>query len=73
LIQLGLNAIWSPVFFGLQQPLLALMIIAGLWLILLIVISEAWNQKRIVFWLLLPYFIWISFASYLNAGILLLN
>ncbi len=73
IIQLGLNALWSYLFFGLHNPLLALIEIVLLWLM----IFETYNQfKKIdktAALLLLPYLGWVSFATVLNAGIWWLN
>lgn len=72
-IQLALNALWSYLFFGLHNPLLALVEIVLLWLI----IFETYNQfkkiDKIAGMLLLPYLAWVSFATILNAGIWWLN
>ena len=72
-IQLALNALWSYIFFGLHNTLLALIEIALLWLM----IFETYNQfkkiDRMAGWLLLPYLAWVSFASVLNASIWWLN
>ncbi len=73
IIQLGLNALWSYLFFGLQNPLLALIEIVLLWLM----IFETFNQfKKInstAAKLLIPYLAWVSFASLLNFSIWWLN
>jgi translocator protein len=72
-IQFGLNVVWSYLFFGLHNPLLALVEIILLWLM----IWETFNQfKRIdklAGLLLIPYLAWVSFATILNAGIWWLN
>jgi len=71
--QLVLNAVWSPVFFGGQEILLALVIIVMLWVLLLKLLITAYPNQRWVCWWLLPYFGWISFASLLNASLAWLN
>lgn len=72
-IQFGLNALWSYLFFGLHNPLLALVEIVLLWLM----IFETYNLfKRIdktAGLLLIPYLAWVSFATILNASIWWLN
>jgi translocator protein len=72
-IQLALNAMWSAVFFGLQQPGAALGVILILWLSILITMIVFWRQKPLAGALLIPYLLWVSFASYLNLGIAVLN
>lgn len=66
IIQLLLNFSWSYVFFDLQNIYLALIVIAFLWLTLLITIITFYKHSKIAAWLLIPYFLWVSFASYLN-------
>jgi len=72
-IQLGLNALWSWLFFGLHHfaaglvDILALLVSIGAILLLSRPISKT------VTWLMLPYFLWVAYASTLNAGILILN
>lgn len=72
-IQLGLNALWSYLFFGLHNPLLALIEIV----LLLLLIFETYKQfkkiDKVAAMLLLPYLAWVSFATILNASIWLLN
>ena len=71
--QLIFNGLWSLVFFGLKNPLLALIIILILWILI----------QRSIFWfrlvdrksavMLYPYLAWVSFATLLNTGIVYLN
>ncbi|RXR22307.1 TspO/MBR family protein [Flavobacterium stagni] len=72
-IQLGLNALWSYLFFVLCNPLLALIEVVLLWLM----IFETYTQfKKIHVWaarLLVPYLAWVGFATLLNAAIWWLN
>ncbi|MGL2962303.1 TspO/MBR family protein [Flavobacterium sp. RSB2_4_14] len=71
--QLALNALWSYLFFGLHNPLLALIEIILLWLL----IFETYNQfkkiDKVAGMLLLPYLAWVSFATVLNGSIWWLN
>ena len=72
-IQFGLNALWSYLFFGLHNPLLALIEI----FLLLLMIYETYVQfkkiDKVAGMLLLPYLVWVSFATFLNASIWWLN
>jgi benzodiazapine receptor len=72
-VQLLLNGIWSPVFFGLQSPGLALVVIIMLLGAVLLTIRQFLGVRREAAWLLLPYVLWIGFATVLNASIFLLN
>lgn len=71
--QLILNGLWSYLFFGLRAPFIALLDIVILWIILLMLTTQAWRIKRSAGILLIPYLIWVSFAVYLNAAIWRLN
>ena len=72
-IQLALNALWSILFFGLQNPLLALVEIVLLWIAILMTIKSFWNKNRKSAYLLIPYLVWVTFATILNLSIVFLN
>ena len=72
-IQLFLNAIWSIVFFGLQSPGWALVNIVALWFAILFTIIVFYKISKPAAYLLLPYILWVSFATYLNYAIWTLN
>lgn len=71
--QLLLNAIWSPIFFGLQSPFLGLMIIVLLWATIIININIFSKVSKAAALLLVPYFLWVSFATVLNFALWQLN
>lgn len=71
--QLLLNAIWSIIFFGFKGPGWALVDIVLLWLAIIWTISIFYKISRPAAYLLLPYLFWVSFASYLNYAIWVLN
>jgi benzodiazapine receptor len=73
LIQLALNAIWSYLFFGLKNPMLALIEIALLWLMIYETYLKFTKINKIAGYLLLPYLAWVGFAVVLNASIWWLN
>lgn len=72
-IQLILNAAWSFLFFGLKNPMLALIEIALLWLMIYETFIKFNKIDKIAGYLFIPYLLWISFASILNASIWWLN
>jgi benzodiazapine receptor len=72
-LQLGLNLGWSVIFFGLRQVGLALIEIVALWSALLITIVKFRRIRRDAAGLLLPYLLWTTFATALNAAIWWLN
>jgi tryptophan-rich sensory protein len=73
LLQLALNAAWSPVFFGLHHTRAALVIIVLLAAAIAATILAAWRTQRVAAWLLAPYLAWVVYAATLNAGIVTLN
>lgn len=72
-IQLLLNTTWSIVFFGLRDPLLALVNIILLWTAILFTIKYFYKINKFAGNLLIPYILWVSFAALLNLAIVLLN
>lgn len=72
-IQILLNLLWTPVFFGLKNILLALFIICILDIFVVLTIQKFYQVSKISAYILLPYLLWILFATYLNAGYLILN
>lgn len=73
IIQLTLNAIWSYLFFGLKNPLLALIEIALLWLMIYETYLKFTKINKTAGYLLIPYLAWVAFAGILNASIWWLN
>ncbi|MFH1826224.1 MAG: TspO/MBR family protein [bacterium] len=71
--QLILNSLWSIIFFGLHQPAWALIEILVLWLAILLTIVRFRTLSKLAAWLLVPYILWVSFASVLNLAIVILN
>ncbi len=73
LIQLVLNMIWPVLFFGLRSPLYGLVDILFLWAMILVTIAQFSKVSIPAALLLIPYILWVTFASGLNLGIFLLN
>jgi len=71
--QLLLNLFWSILFFGLQSPQLAFYEIILLWFAILMTIIKFKKYNPIASILLWPYLAWVSFASFLNYSIMILN
>lgn len=72
-VQLAFNFSWSLVFFGLQSPLLALIVILLLWTSIAYTIILFQKISKTAALLLYPYIAWVSFAVLLNLSIVLLN
>jgi tryptophan-rich sensory protein len=65
-IQLALNAAWSPLFFGLKNPLAGLLDIVPLCAAILATLISFWKISTVAGMLLLPYWLWVCFAAVLN-------
>jgi tryptophan-rich sensory protein len=72
-LQLVLNGIWTPIFFGLHMIALALVEIVLLWIAILLTIFGFWRISKVAAFLLFPYILWVSFAVILNAAFWYLN
>jgi tryptophan-rich sensory protein len=72
-IQLCLNFLWSPVFFYGQSIIGGLLVIVFLWFFLLMTMLATYKYLKIAAWLLVPYFLWVTFALYLNGYIYVYN
>ncbi len=72
-VQLTLNSVWSLLFFGLRMPLVAMVDIVVLWLVIGVTLRLFWQVDRVAGGLLIPYLAWVTFAIWLNAGIVYLN
>ena len=71
--QLLLNWLWTPTFFVLHSPPLALAIVLSMLAVIVCFIAACWRRDRIAAWLFLPYALWVSFATVLNTAIVALN
>jgi len=72
-IQFGFNILWSFLFFGARSPLAGLICIAFLWGTIALTIQAFLKVNKLAGYLLVPYLVWVSIATYLNAGVFILN
>jgi tryptophan-rich sensory protein len=72
-LQLFLNFLWSPAFFGVQNPMLGMLVIVPLWAAILACILLFRKINGWAALLMIPYLLWVSFATVLNATIWYLN
>jgi len=72
-LQLILNVFWSVLFFGMQSPVYAFIDIIMLWASILATIIYFHGISAAAAYLLVPYILWVSFASILNLSIVILN
>ncbi len=71
--QLILNFLWSPAFFVVHMPWLALVVIGALWTAIVLFIRGTWHSDRLSALAFIPYLAWVSFATILNLSIAVLN
>ena len=72
-VQLVLNSLWSIIFFGLHLPQYAFLEILVLWFFILLTLLSFYKISKPAGLLLLPYILWVSFATILNLSIMILN
>jgi benzodiazapine receptor len=73
IIQLALNFSWSIVFFGIHQIVGGLIIIIALLVTIVLIISWFSRFSKTAAWLLVPYLLWVGYATLLNISIVVLN
>lgn len=73
MIQFAFNVLWSYLFFGLKSPLLGFIGIIFLWLSIIVTMIYFYRIDKKAAYLLIPYLLWVSFASILNFSIMMLN
>ncbi|WP_167954744.1 TspO/MBR family protein [Anaerosporobacter faecicola] len=72
-INLLLVFVWSVVFFTFQAYAAAFLVIVAFWGVVFTMITMFTQISKVAGWILLPYFIWITYAGYLNLQVVLLN
>lgn len=72
-IQLVINALWTPIFFGLNKYFLAFLWILFLIVTVILMMSYFFKINKKSTYLNIPYLLWLLFAAYLNFGIFVLN
>lgn len=72
-VQLALNAIWSPLFFGAHALRAALIDIVLLLVAIALTMMASARVDRAAAWLLAPYLVWVAYATTLNGGIVWIN
>lgn len=72
-VQLVLNGLWSYVFFGANMPGFALVILLGLFVASVWMAREFFRIDRRTAYMIIPYILWLMFAFYMNAYVVLMN
>jgi tryptophan-rich sensory protein len=73
LVQLALNALWTWIFFAWHRGALAFVEIVLLWVLIVATLAFFWRVRPLAGALLIPYLLWVSFASVLNYALWQLN
>lgn len=72
-LQLAVNFFWSIIFFNMEAFLFAFIWLILLWVLIIIMIKRFYEIEPLSAWLQIPYFLWVTFAAYLNFAIYILN
>ncbi|RED12904.1 tryptophan-rich sensory protein TspO [Pontivivens insulae] len=72
-LQIALNTLWTPIFFGLKRLKAGLIAIICLWLAVLATTLAFFSVDELAGWLFVPYLLWVSYAAALNASLLQRN
>jgi len=72
-MQIALNGLWTPVFFGLRRMTLGLVVLAALWVTVAAAMVALWSVDRIAGLLFVPYLAWVTVAGALNLSVIRLN
>lgn len=72
-LQLGFNFFWSLIFFNLRAFLFAFIWLIALWGLIIIMLFQFYKIDKIAAIINIPYFLWVTFAAYLNLAIYILN
>jgi tryptophan-rich sensory protein len=72
-VHLLVNAYWSMAFFGQHQVELAVGIISVMWVMIAVMMVWFWKYSRLATYLLVPYLVWVTYATTLNIGVMVLN
>lgn len=72
-LQIALNGLWTPVFFGLRRMKLGLVVLSALWLSVAATMAALWQVDWIAGLLFVPYLCWVSVAGALNLSVIRLN
>ena len=73
IVQLALNAMWTPLFFGMHHIMGAMILVLIMLLMTMWLMRAARPVSRVAVWLLVPYLAWLCFAWLLNTSIWLMN
>jgi len=68
-LQIALNGLWTPVFFGLKRIKLGFFVLTALWLSVVLTCAALWQVDMVAGILFLPYILWVTVAGALNYSV----
>ncbi|WP_102109670.1 tryptophan-rich sensory protein TspO [Oceaniglobus roseus] len=72
-LQIGLNTLWTPVFFGLNRMRAAFVVIVFLWIAVALTLLAFWSVDPLAGILFVPYLVWVTIAGALNWSVWRMN
>jgi len=72
-LQIALNGLWTPVFFGLKKIRLGMIVLGALWVSVALTLVALWLQDWVAGALFAPYLLWVSIAGALNLSVMRRN
>lgn len=72
-LQIALNTLWTPIFFGLHRIRAAMVVMVGLWLSVAATMVTFFGLDPVAGWLFAPYLVWVTIASALNFSVMIKN
>lgn len=72
-LQIALNTLWTPIFFGLHRMRFAMVVMVCLWLAVAATMAAFMTLDPLAGWLLAPYLVWVTIAGALNFSVMLRN
>lgn len=72
-LQIALNGLWSPVFFGLHKIRAAMLVVVALWAAVALTMLALFQLDVIAGLLFVPYLVWVTIAAALNLSVMLRN
>ena len=72
-LQISINSLWTPIFFGLQNIRIGMFVLIALWFSVLATLSALWMVDWIAGLLFLPYLVWVTIAAALNGAVWQMN
>lgn len=72
-LQIALNTLWTPVFFGLRNIRMGMAVLVGLWISVFLCMIALWQIDGLAGLLFVPYLIWVTIAASLNGAVWMMN